>query len=121
MANAPDIGTVWNDVQAQLPGGWSVDSLRCASTGLTAAQRSEDWIAIALAPDGAERAARAATPEAALRGWGADRRWSPRDCGLIVMFTGGAGDPRLPPPGEENARRGDGHGSMRLVSRRGES
>jgi len=67
MANAPDIDTVWEDVQAQLPAaGASIVPLRIdrPDRGATLGGR----IAIALAPDHSERAARAATPEAALRG-----------------------------------------------------
>lgn len=62
----PDIGTAWARVQAALPEGWSIDSLRCASEGLTPEQRSDDWIAVAIGPGGDERRARAADPLAAL-------------------------------------------------------
>jgi hypothetical protein len=64
----PDIATIWAEVQAALPEGWALDSLRCAGTGLAVDQRSEDWIAIALAPDGTELKVRAASPAAALMG-----------------------------------------------------
>jgi hypothetical protein len=49
-----------------LPEGWHVDSLRCASTGLAEADRSSDWIAIAIGPAGEERMVRAADPVAAI-------------------------------------------------------
>jgi hypothetical protein len=62
----PDIGAVWARVQAALPEGWSIDSLRCASDGLAVEQRSDDWIAVAVGRDGQERRARAADPVAAL-------------------------------------------------------
>jgi hypothetical protein len=62
-----DIAPIWREVQAGMPAGWTVDSLRCASTGLDAEQRSEDWIAVALTPHGAEVQSRALTPVAALR------------------------------------------------------
>ena len=55
-------------VQTALPHGWTVDSLRCASTGLSPDERSEDWIAIALGPDGEELWSRAEDPIAALDG-----------------------------------------------------
>lgn len=63
-----DIGEAWARVQAALPDGWTVDSLRCASTGMAPEERSDDWIAIALGPDGEERASRAPDPVAALEG-----------------------------------------------------
>jgi hypothetical protein len=66
--DTPDLGEAWARTQAALPDGWTVDNLRCASTGLTPEERSDDWIAIALGPDGEERASRAADPVAALEG-----------------------------------------------------
>jgi hypothetical protein len=63
-----DLTAVWARVQAALPEGWQLDALRCASTGLAEADRSDDWIAGALGPDGQERQARAADPIAALEG-----------------------------------------------------
>ena len=63
-----DIGATWARVQAALPDGWTVDSLRCASTGLAPEERSDDWIAIALGPDGEEQASQAPHPVAALEG-----------------------------------------------------
>ena len=68
LVDTDDIGVVWARVQAALPDGWSVDGLRCASTGLAPEERSDDWIAIALGPDGEERASRAPDPVAALEG-----------------------------------------------------
>jgi hypothetical protein len=62
----PDIGAAWARAQTALPDGWTIDSLRCASEGLAVEQRSDDWIAVAIGPDGAERRARAADPVAAL-------------------------------------------------------
>jgi hypothetical protein len=64
--DTPDIGAAWSRVQAALPEGWTIDSLRCASEGLAVDQRSDDWIAVAVGPDGQERRARAADPVAAL-------------------------------------------------------
>ncbi len=63
-----DLGQAWSRTQAALPDGWTVDSLRCASTGLSPDERSDDWIAMALGPDGEERASRAPDPVAALEG-----------------------------------------------------
>jgi hypothetical protein len=48
--------------------GWQVDGLRCASDGLAPDQRSDDWIAVALGPDGEERRVRDSDPFAALDG-----------------------------------------------------
>jgi hypothetical protein len=63
-----DLTQVWQRVQAALPSGWTLDSLRCASEGLAPEQRSDDWIAIALGPGGEERRSRAADPIPALEG-----------------------------------------------------
>jgi len=67
LSNEADIATIWAEVQAALPEGWALDSLRCAGTGLAVDQRSDDWIAVALRPDGSELRVRASTPAAALR------------------------------------------------------
>jgi hypothetical protein len=58
----------WAAAQAGLPEGWQVDSLRCASTGLAPDERSADWIAVAVGPEGQERWSRAPDPVAALAG-----------------------------------------------------
>ena len=63
-----DLTAAWVWTQARLPEGWSLDSLRCASIGLQADQRSDDWIAVAVGPDGADRTYRAADAFAALAG-----------------------------------------------------
>jgi hypothetical protein len=62
------LAVAWRRAQEALPTGWQLDGLRCASTGLGADERSEDWIAVALGPDGEERRARAVDPVAALEG-----------------------------------------------------
>jgi hypothetical protein len=62
-----DIAPIWREVQAAMPAGWSLDSLRCASTGLDAEHRSDDWIAVGVTPDGAEVRSSATTPAEALR------------------------------------------------------
>ena len=49
-----------------LPAGWRLDGLRCASTGLAVALRSERWIAEACGPLGECLRLEAATPEDAL-------------------------------------------------------
>ena len=61
----------WRETQANLPGGWTLDSLRCASTGILPDQRSGEWIAVAVRPEGARQTHRAADPIAALTGLGA--------------------------------------------------
>jgi hypothetical protein len=67
-ADTNDLNVAWNRVQSALPEGWALDGLRCASTGLTEEERSDEWIAAAVGPDGAERRSRAADPVAALEG-----------------------------------------------------
>ena len=61
-----DLTAAWSEAQAALPAGWTVDSLRCASTGLSPEQRSEDWVARAVGPGGDVAEAVAADPFAAL-------------------------------------------------------
>lgn len=56
----------WERTEAALPAGWTLDGLRCASTGLEPSQRSADWIAVAIGPQGQERAGRGQDPLAAL-------------------------------------------------------
>ena len=60
--------TAWSATERSLPVGWRLDGLRCASTGLGEEQRSDDWVAVAVGPDGSERSYRAADPIAALNG-----------------------------------------------------
>lgn len=67
-ATPDDLTAAWNVTQGRLPEGWTLDGLRCASTGLEPEQRSEDWIAVAVGPAGDEREYRAADPLAALAG-----------------------------------------------------
>jgi hypothetical protein len=63
-----DLTATWREVQAQLPPGWTLDGLRCASTGLAIGQRSDDWIAVAVGPQDQQREHRAQDPLGALRG-----------------------------------------------------
>lgn len=58
----------WADAGARLPEGWVLDGLRCASSGLTPDERSDDWIAVAIDESGEERRHRASDPVAALTG-----------------------------------------------------
>ena len=51
MAESADITHVWRGIEARLPTGWRLDSLRCASTGLSRGDRSDQWIAVAVGPD----------------------------------------------------------------------
>ncbi len=66
MTDSDDLSRAWAEVQAGLPAGWSLDGLRCASTGLGPDQRSDDWIAVAVGPGAVVREARANDPVAAL-------------------------------------------------------
>ena len=65
----PDaLADAWRRAQERLPVGWRLDGLRCGSTGLTPEQRSDDWLAGATGPDGAQRTFHAADPFDALVG-----------------------------------------------------
>ena len=66
MTHSDDLSVAWAETQARLPDGWTFEGLRCASTGLSPDQRSDDWIAVAVGPDSAEREARAGDPREAL-------------------------------------------------------
>jgi hypothetical protein len=71
MDDSEALTRAWRKTQATLPGGWVLDGLRCASTGILPDQESGDWIAVAVGPGGARRTHRAADPIAALEGLGA--------------------------------------------------
>lgn len=62
------IGDTWAIVQTALPDGWVLDGLRCASTGLTPEERSEEWMAVAVGPAGQKRTHRAPDAVVALEG-----------------------------------------------------
>ena len=66
MTASDDLSVAWAETQARLPGGWTLEGLRCASTGLSPDKRSDDWIAVAVGPDSVEREARAGEPLEAL-------------------------------------------------------
>ena len=66
--DAEALGDAWRRAQADLPTGWQLEGLRCASEGLAPDQRSDDWIAVAVGPDGQERRVRAPDPFEALDG-----------------------------------------------------
>ena len=68
IKQSPDLTGAWARTAAALPPGWELDGLRCASTGLSAGERSEEWIAVAVGPDGRERRFQAEDPSAALEG-----------------------------------------------------
>ncbi len=66
---APDrLTQTWASTQDHLPDGWTLDGLRCASIGLSAKSRSDDWIAVAVGPSGEARSHRAADAESVLEG-----------------------------------------------------
>ena len=67
-ADADGVTQAWADAEAGLPDGWHLDGLRCASAGLAPDLRSEEWIAVALGPDGVEQRHRASEPISALAG-----------------------------------------------------
>jgi hypothetical protein len=64
----PPIGEAWAAAQERLPRGWTLDGLRCASTGLREEQRSEEWVALAVGPDGEQRQFKASEAHSALSG-----------------------------------------------------
>ena len=66
--DADELAEAWRAAQARLPDGWTLEGLRCASTGLTPGQRSEDWVAVATGPSGEEQSHRAGDPGFALEG-----------------------------------------------------
>ena len=68
VSESNDLANVWAEVEKGLPTGWTLDGLRCSSTGLAPDQRSEDWIAVAVGPKGEEHTFRAGEPASALRG-----------------------------------------------------
>jgi hypothetical protein len=68
MDDATRVTDAWRAAQADLPSGWVLDGLRCASTSLREEDRSDDWIARAVGPDGAVREFQAADPAEALAG-----------------------------------------------------
>ena len=57
--------SAWTETAEALPDGWDL-SLRCASEGLAAEQRSDTWCAVADHPDGSLLEGCGADPEAAL-------------------------------------------------------
>lgn len=71
------LGSAWASAQGRLPEGWTLEGLRCASTGLAEGQRSEDWVAVATSAGGAERTYRSSDPIAALDGLVADLETRP--------------------------------------------
>jgi len=66
MPDDQGLDAPWVATQARLPEGWSIDGLRCASTGLAADECSDVWVAVAIGPGGEERSARAGAPDEAL-------------------------------------------------------
>jgi len=68
MTESDELTAAWNRATAALPVGWTLDRLQCASASLAAEHRSEDWIAVAIGPDGEERSHRATDAAAALTG-----------------------------------------------------
>ena len=61
-----DLRTAWVESQHELPDGWRLEALRCASTSLQPEDRSESWIAVAIGPEGEERTSRGEDPVLAL-------------------------------------------------------
>ena len=68
MDDTPDLSAIWQEAAAWLPDGWQLDSLRCASESLDPTERSTDWFAVAIGPDGAEMSVRGVTADDAVAG-----------------------------------------------------
>lgn len=66
MSDDEQLAARWSATQARLPEGWTLEGLRCASTGLAEVERSDDWVAVATGPGGEERNARAPAADEAL-------------------------------------------------------
>ena len=66
MTDSDALSVACAEAQARLPDGWTLEGLRCASTGLSPDRRSDDWVAVAVGPGAAERSARAGDPIEAL-------------------------------------------------------
>jgi hypothetical protein len=67
--SVPDrLTRAWTTAQGRLPEGWALDGLRCASTGLSAESRSDEWVAVAVGPTGEQRSHQAADAVSALEG-----------------------------------------------------
>jgi len=62
----PSITDRWQEAEAALPPSWELQGLRCASTGLQPAQRSELWVAEACGPAGGCARIENASPDQAL-------------------------------------------------------
>jgi hypothetical protein len=71
-----EVSLKWTALNARLPAGWTLDSLRCTSTSLRPEDRSDDWVAVALGPDGQEQRFRASDPLAPVDGLAARLRSS---------------------------------------------
>lgn len=54
MSALSGMSKAWTKASAALPLGWELDSIRCASGGMSPEQRSDKWIAVALGPEGEE-------------------------------------------------------------------
>jgi hypothetical protein len=68
VAEERSVVEAWTTTQERLPDGWTLDSLRCASTGLEHGRRSEDWVAVAVGPSAEERTYQDADAFSALGG-----------------------------------------------------
>jgi hypothetical protein len=68
MTDREELIAAWTQTQAALPGGWQLDSFRCAWEGLAPHERSNDWIAVARDLAGDEVRARGTHATTALRG-----------------------------------------------------
>jgi hypothetical protein len=62
-----DLTAAWIATQAALPAEWTLDGLRCTSTGLSSHERDDGWRAVAVRTDGLSAEATSDDPLDALR------------------------------------------------------
>ena len=67
----------WRATETALPPGWTLEGLRCQSTGLDPVRRSDAWRAVARGPGGEEHSGEGATPVEALTALGPATRVTP--------------------------------------------
>lgn len=66
VTETDELLSAWRATETVLPVGWHIEALRCASTGLDPASRSDDWVAAAAGPGGARLQRRSASAVQAL-------------------------------------------------------
>ena len=75
-----DVTALWRVADAAAPTGWQLQGLRCSSTGLAPADRSEGWVAEACGPHDGCILVEEPSAERALRALAAQLRTVGRAC-----------------------------------------